>query len=184
MPIRSITARERALPSEVNATTWPSPWSPNPWSSAARAASVAYPCPHAARASRHPVSTAGTKGTSKRTTESPVKPMKAPVERTSSAQKPKPSASNPLSRRSISWSLSTRVSGAAKYSMTSGSALRAANGSRSAARQRRSISRSVSRIGPLMEVASVDAAGRAASSEPQLGASAIRQGMSAFSSMW
>src|SRR5262245_11977211 len=73
--------------------------------------------------------------------------MNSPLARTSSAQSPKPSRSNPALIRSIRMSLSSPVSGARKYSITRGSAFIAANGLRSSSRQRRSVSRGVSSRG-------------------------------------
>jgi hypothetical protein len=77
------------------------------------------------------------------TPASPVKPMNSPLSRCSRAQRPKPLGSNRSSNSSMSASLSRRVSGAWKCSMTRGSAFIVANGTRSSSRQLRRSSRSV-----------------------------------------
>src|SRR5579875_1036357 len=143
MPRRRITACERTLPTDVNETTWPSPTRPKASSRVAVAASVAYPWPQAERASRQPTSTAGVNGASKRGTLRPVKPMKVQVSATTTAQTPSPRRANPPSAAAAIPSLAARSRTDGKCSITTGSALRAANGSRSAGRQRRSTSRSV-----------------------------------------
>ncbi|GAA4191289.1 hypothetical protein GCM10023074_09310 [Microbispora amethystogenes] len=126
----------------MNETISVSPSVPNPCSRAARAASVAYPCPQADLASRQPISTHGVKCAANLGTCNPVKPMNTPS--ASTAHQPNPRSSNTASTRSTSASLSSRVSVAGKCSMTTGSAFSAAKGSLSSSRQRRSTSLSVS----------------------------------------
>ncbi len=60
--------------------------------------------------------------------------MNAPVPISSTAHTPKPCSAKPASNRSTSASLSSRVNGATKNSITSGSAFILANGCRSAGR--------------------------------------------------
>src|SRR4051794_14255147 len=69
--------------------------------------------------------------------------MNSPVLISSTAQSPKPCSTKPASIRSTNASLSARVRGATKNSITSGSAFICANGCRSAGRHGRSSSRSV-----------------------------------------
>src|SRR5689334_4454506 len=77
-----------------------SPRSSNPNRTAAAAASVARPCPQWERPSRQPTSTAGSTSGKKLGTESPVNPASSPVERISTANRPKPSDSH---SRSHAW---------------------------------------------------------------------------------
>ena len=86
MPIFSMTRRERVFHSAVNATSAVE---------AERAKRVAdrrrralawrSRCPHASRASRQPISTAGHEGAANLGRASPMKPMKAPLAFSSAA---------------------------------------------------------------------------------------------------
>ncbi len=105
-----MTARERAFCSAVNETSSARPISSNANAAAARAASLANPCPHASRASRQPISTAGVKWASKSGRASPVNPRKRCDDRSSTAHSPKPSCSNDCTMRSTLASLSLLVS--------------------------------------------------------------------------
>ena len=75
IPSFSITRRERVLPGTVKETISGKFRLSNPYANAARAPSVAKPCPHQGRASRHPISTHGVKDVSKAGTAKPMNPM-------------------------------------------------------------------------------------------------------------
>lgn len=87
MPMRRITARERAFAQAVMATISDSANVSNPNARQARAASVAYACPQANRASRQPISVP-VKGMYDSTGPSPVRPTNRPDARTSTAHHP------------------------------------------------------------------------------------------------
>ena len=138
MPMRSITARERRLASAVKETISVSPMRSKPARSAASAASLARPRPQNGRARRQPISTQGEQGRVRRGTLRPTKPMNSPLSASSAAQLLQPWVSSCACHRSMLASLAARLCSAGKNSITAGSAFIAANGARSASRQRRS----------------------------------------------
>ena len=133
------------MPGMVIDTTSGTPASVKATWRASRAASVAYPCPHADRANRQPTSSAGVKCASNGIHCRPVKPMNSPVSRRSTAHSPYPYRSKSASILATMPSLATRSRVPGKWRITSGSALSAANGTRSLSRHRRSSRRSVRR---------------------------------------
>ena len=141
IPSLCITASERRLAGIVNATICGrcSAW--NPKSKAQCAASLTYPFPHSAGASRQATSTAGVKCASNPTCIKPTSPANSATSGISSAHGPKPNSSKWASIRSAKASLSERVSGAGKCCMATGSPLRSANGPRSVGRHGRSSTR-------------------------------------------
>ena len=97
------------------------------------------PAPSARRARRQPISTQGVKCASKAGTTRPTKPMNGATPGTSTAQGPKPWSREVQLASAARARRSARAAGApAMCSITRGSALRAANGSRSSARHSRS----------------------------------------------
>jgi hypothetical protein len=89
IPMRRITACDGVLSTEVKDQTSGRPTPVKATSSAARAASVAYPWCHAVLASRQPISVpSGSPGTFSGIGASPVNPMNSPVCLTSSAHSP------------------------------------------------------------------------------------------------
>ena len=144
MPMRSITARERTLARVVKETISVSPIRSKPACSAARAASLASPRPQNGRARRQPISTQGEQGSVRRGTLKPTKPMNSLLSTSSAAQLLQPWVSSCACHRSTLASLVARLCNAGKNAITAGSAFMAANGSRSASRQVRSLSRGVS----------------------------------------
>ena len=147
MPRRSITARDRRLPMVVNETISSSPNNWKPTWRAPLAASEASPLPQCWNARRQPISTHGEHGRPADGMCKPTNPMNSCVSLDSAAQKPQPRSSISNWQRSAIASLSKRVSGEWKNSITLASELRAANGSRSAGfhcrKQRRSVSNSI-----------------------------------------
>jgi len=106
--------------------------------SAARAASVAYPCPQCSRESLHPTSTQGVNHASNDGSCRPTKPTNGATPGTSTAHQPKPCSANIGSTRSRTIeSERARVIVDGKCSITTGSAFSAAKGSRSLSRQPR-----------------------------------------------
>ena len=98
-----------------------------PKATAIRAASVAYPLPQTARASRQPISMHGVKGASKVGSKNPTYPINGATPGTSTAHDPKPRSANSGTIRSrTNPSDCARVSGAGKYSITRGSAFNSA----------------------------------------------------------
>jgi len=129
----SITARDLRLPTAANDTISSNPSRSKPTRSAPRAASVAKPLPQCFAASRQPTSTQGENGNSGDGVCSPTKPMNSCEVLVSTAQKPQPRSAISAWQRSAIVSLSARERSAGKNSITFGSALSAAKGSRSAA---------------------------------------------------
>src|SRR6266853_2298727 len=162
--MRSITARDREFSTDVNDTISASSSRPKPTRKAARAPSVAYPCPQHGRAKRQPTSTHGENGRTRLGTDKPTKPMNTPDDSTSTAQLLHPPSANCDCHASILESLASRDWSDAKNSMTSASPFIAANGARSDSRHWRSRRRAVSismalgTVAPYMQPVSTSAA--------------------------
>src|SRR5216683_487497 len=119
--MRSITARDREFSTDVNDTISASSSRPKPTRKAARAPSVAYPCPQHGRAKRQPTSTHGENGRTRLGTDKPTKPINTPDDSTSTAQLLHPPSANCDCHASILASLASRDWSDAKNSMTSAS---------------------------------------------------------------
>ncbi len=143
----SMTARDLKFPTAVKDTISFRPRDTKPMRSAPRAASEASPLPQCERERRQPISTHGENGSSAEGVCKPTNPMNSREAFNSAAQNPQPRSRIKDSQRSAIASLSARVSGAGKNSITLESAFNAANGSRSAGlhcrRRRRSVSNSM-----------------------------------------
>ena len=110
-----------------------------------RPASVANPWLQLVRSRRQPISMQGVKGASKEGARNPTKPMNAPPAHRSTAQSPQPRRAISASAAAAKRSLSARSRHPAMNSITSGSALSRAKGSRSLTRHCRSRRRGVDR---------------------------------------
>ena len=85
-----MTRRDRRFAGTVKDTISSSFRAAKPNASAARAPSIAYPCPQCSCARRHPISTHGVNGAAKPGLASPTYPAKAVAPGTSTAQSPQP----------------------------------------------------------------------------------------------
>lgn len=131
MPRRSMTPRDLTLHRAVNDTISLKLSNSKPTRKAPLAASDANPLPQCRIPRRHPTSTHGENGSSADGVWRPTNPMNSWVALDSAAQNPQPRSSMRDWQRSATASLSMRVSGEGKNSMTFGSALSMAKGSRS-----------------------------------------------------
>jgi hypothetical protein len=141
-----MTARERRFVVDVKDTTSASARGPKACPSANRAASVAYPRPQCSKARRQPISTQGVKRALNPGTANPVNPMKGATSGISIAHSPKPCSKKCFWMRSTNVSLSARLRGLGKYSITRGSEFTAANGARSSSRHWRIQTRSLDNV--------------------------------------
>ncbi len=115
----------------------------NRWMALPRAPALAREAIQYARPRRHPISTHGENGNTRRGIVSPTNPANSCVSTSSTAQLLQPRSANWDCQASILASLAAREISAGKCFMTFGSAFSAAKGSRSASRHCRKHNRSV-----------------------------------------